>query len=94
VLRAIFGFSPKTSEKLIAALKEKIDALAIAGETRIHADGTRHTPQLEQVLAALTSLGYTAAQARKALSALERDGLTPDDTVEDLIRRSLRILSA
>ncbi|MDD4004894.1 MAG: Holliday junction ATP-dependent DNA helicase RuvA [Elusimicrobiaceae bacterium] len=94
VLRAIFGFSPKTSEKLISALRDKIDALDIGGGARLRADGFGGAPQLEQVLSALTSLGYTAPQARKAISGLERDGVTAADSVEDLIRRSLRILSA
>lgn len=93
ILRSIFGFSPKTSEKLIAALRDKMDALSISGEARIHESGLGSEPRLEQVLSALTSLGYTAPQARKALAALDQEGITAADTVEDLVRRALRILS-
>ncbi|MFA6583084.1 MAG: Holliday junction branch migration protein RuvA [Elusimicrobiaceae bacterium] len=90
VLKGIFGFSPKTSEKMITALREKIDTLEIAGETRIQTEA--RNPKLTQVLTALASLGYTSAQARHAIAELER-GSAPDASVEDMIKQSLRILS-
>ena len=79
-LAAAPGVGRRTAERIILELKDKIEAsdgLATASPASGDAE----------VLAALSALGYSAAEARAAL-----DALPPDDglSVEDRIRLALQ----
>ena len=79
-LAAAPGVGRRTAERIILELKDKIEP----------GDGPFTAPPASgdtEVLAALSALGYSAAEARAAL-----DGLPPDDglSVEDRIRLALQ----
>lgn len=86
-LTGMFGFSKKTADKIIAALKDKIDDVAAAGSMKEAArmpGGTR-----EEAVAGLVALGYRESLARPAVeralvSAPERAAAA------DIIRRALQ----
>jgi len=87
-LVAVPGVGKKTAERLVVELREKVGArenghLGVAGE---------QAPLSAEAISALVNLGYRQAQAEKTVrEALRRGGAT---TIADLIRESLRSLSA
>jgi len=89
-LTAIFGFTAKTAEKLIAALKDKLPSSGLGGG----AAGAFGAPSgsYTQAMSALTGLGFRAADARAALedSAAEAG---PQATPEIIIRLALKRLA-
>lgn len=90
LLSAVFGFTRKTAEKLLAGLKDKLDG-GLPGES-----SPRGSPSgaFGQALDALATLGYKPAECRAALDAVQRElGARPAE-VEELLRRSLKSLSA
>ncbi len=85
-LTAIFGFTAKTAEKLITALKDKLPEAAAAG-TSLPQGGA-----YMQAMNALTALGFRAGEARAALEeAAEEAG--PGAAAEAIIRLALKRLS-
>ncbi|OGS12417.1 MAG: hypothetical protein A2285_01940, partial [Elusimicrobia bacterium RIFOXYA12_FULL_57_11] len=62
-LTAIFGFTAKTAEKLIAALKDKLPAAGPGAAPGFSADSDVYI----QALSALTTLGFKAGEARAAV---------------------------
>jgi len=89
ILTAIFGFTNKTAEKLIHSLDGKMDALTMQGAPKITVSDS--APYMAEVMAALAALGYTPAEARKAMDQLYKQDLA-EGTVEDIVRHALRIL--
>lgn len=90
ILTGIFGFTAKTAEKLINSLKDKMDAVTVQGESKIKV--MDEAPYLSGVLEALGALGYSAAEARRALEKLQAEGVSPNDKLENIIREALRVL--
>lgn len=90
ILTSIFGFTAKTAEKLINSLKDKMDAITVQGESKIKV--LDEAPQLSHVLEALGALGFSAAEARRALDTLHTQGIGPDEKIEVLIKEALRVL--
>lgn len=90
ILTGIFGFTAKTAEKLINSLKDKMDAVTVQGESKIKV--MDEAPYLSGVLEALDALGYSAAEARRALEKLQAEGVSPNDKLENIIREALRVL--
>ena len=90
ILTGIFGFTAKTAEKLIASLKDKMDAITVQGESKIKVVDT--PPQLSNVLEALGALGYSPAESRRALDKLYTQGINPNDKLETIIKGALRVL--
>ena len=88
VLTTIPGIGRKTAERVIVELRDKIEMPA--GSAREAAVLPRSARQ-KDAIAALTSLGYTAAQAQDALRRLgeEAESLS----LEDLVRRALSQLA-
>ncbi|MDR1400959.1 MAG: Holliday junction branch migration protein RuvA [Endomicrobium sp.] len=92
MLNKIFGFTKKTSDKLITALNDKISTInALNGDDeKIEIDISGSTIILETI-ASLMSLGYKEQQAKNAVNAAyEQCG--NNATLEDLIRKSLRYM--
>ena len=80
---AIPGIGPKTAERLVVELRDKMGGIT-PGPIGTRASGD---PRQEAV-AALLTLGYKPAQASQAIA-----GLAEDLGLEDLIRQSLQHLS-
>jgi Holliday junction DNA helicase RuvA len=87
VLVAIPGIGRKTAERLVVELRDKLEAApSPARDTGVLPRGDRY----EDAVAALASLGYTAAQARDAVRrASAGDG---ELSLEELVRRALVLL--
>ena len=88
-LTAIFGFTAKTAEKLIAALKDKLPASGLAVPPGpLGASAAVYL----QAMSALTGLGFRAADARAALEEAAAEA-GPKAGAEALIRLALKRLS-
>ena len=83
-LTSISGIGRKTAERVIVELRDKLEAPAIAAR---EGGVLPRSARLQDAVAALTSLGYTATQAQDVLRRLgdEAESLS----LEDLVRRSL-----
>ncbi len=90
ILTGIFGFTAKTAEKLINSLKDKMDAVTVQGESKIKVVG--EPTYLSSALEALGALGYSAAEARRALDTLHTQGIGPNEKIETIIKEALRVL--
>lgn len=86
-LTAIFGFTAKTADKLISALKDKMPEGAAAAAGAPQASGA-----YAQALSALTALGFRAAEARAALEEAAAEA-GPAAGAEPMIRLALRRLA-
>jgi Holliday junction DNA helicase RuvA len=87
-LVAIPGVGRKTAERLVVELRDKLEVIAVASGTPAKPSGVLpKSERFDDAVAALTSLGYTASQAREAIQnvADHADALT----LEELVRRSL-----
>ena len=91
ILTSIFGFTAKTAEKLINSLKDKMDSVSIQGETKIKVAGD--VPYMSGVLEALTALGYSPAESRRALEKLHTQGIKPTEKLENIVKEALRVLT-
>ncbi len=91
ILTGIFGFTAKTAEKLITSLKDKMDTVSIQGETKIKV--ASEIPYMAGVLEALTALGYSAAESRRALETLHAQGVKPTEKLENIVKEALRVLT-
>jgi Holliday junction DNA helicase RuvA len=79
VLAQVSGVGPKTARRLIFQLKDKVKG----GEMETVAP---LTDQDAEVIAALTTLGYSVVEAQTALQSLPRD---PDLGIEERVRLAL-----
>lgn len=93
-LTQVKGVGKKGAERLILELKDKLKGFAFEG-----ADGAfivddvagalaSDSRQMQEAMSALVVLGYSALEARKAVTAVYKE----DMAVEELIRLSLRAL--
>lgn len=83
------GFTRKTAEKLVAALK---DGLPPARGAQEPAGSGAAGSEAQQALQALSALGYRSAEARAAVDAVYRDLAGRNAAVEDIIRQALKRL--
>ena len=90
ILTGIFGFTSKTAEKLINSLKDKMDAVTVQGESKIKV--MDEAPYMSGALEALSALGYSAAESRRAMEKLYAEGINPNDKIENIIKEALRVL--
>ena len=87
-LTRIPGVGKKTAERLVLELRDKMPALAPAGEPPASAPAATAK---EDLLSALVHLGYSRPEAERGVDrALKEDGT---GRFEDVLRRTLRILS-
>ncbi len=91
ILTGIFGFTAKTANKLIDSLKDKMDSITVQGESKIKV--LDESPYMAGVLEALTALGYSAAESRRAIDKLYAQGIAPDEKLENIIKAALRVLT-
>jgi len=86
-LTRVPGIGRKTAERLVLELRDKLPS-PTAGEVPQPPSGT---PVEEDVLSALTNLGYPRAAAEKAFSAAAKNGM--DQGFEAMFKRTLAALS-
>jgi holliday junction DNA helicase RuvA len=79
-LRAIKGVGPKTAERVVMELKGKVHAARPAAAKTA-------TPQHPDVVEALVGLGYKAAEAEKAVSAVSARAATPDQLLREALKQ-------
>lgn len=91
ILTGIFGFTAKTAERLIDSLKDKIDTVAVQGQPRIQV--AQEVPYMSGVLEALSALGYSATESRRALDKLQTQGIKNTDKLENIVKEALRVLT-
>jgi Holliday junction DNA helicase RuvA len=91
MLTGVFGFTKKTADKLIAALKDKIQLVNVAGKEKWSgAPYASANPLADEAVSALIALGYKETQARNSVNKVcETSSVS---TVEDLIKQSLKHL--
>jgi len=87
-LTRIPGVGRKTAERLVLELKDKMPALAPSAEAPAVSGSA---PTKADLLSALANLGYSRNEAEKGVDRALRE--EPSGRFEDLLRRSLRILS-
>jgi holliday junction DNA helicase RuvA len=90
-LRAIPGIGAKTAARLCLELKDKVRQLMPEAEGAAR-PSPAGSPQQQDAVSALLSLGYRRQQAEEAVQQALRDG--PGLGLEELIRRTLGRLSA
>ncbi len=87
-LTRIPGVGKKTAERLVLELRDKMPVMS-GGEELQAASATGTTK--DDLLSALANLGYSRGEVEKGVDrALKEE---PDGRFEDLLRRSLRVLS-
>ena len=91
-LTAIPGVGRKTAERLVLELKSQITPFLLPEQVEAARVGTAPTALEEDILSALTNLGYPRASAEKALAVVLRSGEC-DRTFEDVLRNTLRRLA-
>lgn len=91
-LARVPGIGKKTAGRMILDLRDRIDILGEARQADGKTDARRARPAenpVQDAIGALLALGYRAADAHKAVRAVEAEGAQR----EDLIRNALRYLS-
>ncbi|MEK7600478.1 MAG: Holliday junction branch migration protein RuvA [Patescibacteria group bacterium] len=79
-LRTVSGLGPKTAKRLIIELKTKIEGMDVGLMPDIDLDAER------QAMEALIALGYSAYQAKDALSHVSTDARDARERVRDALR--------
>jgi len=85
-LTKIPGIGKKTAERMVLELRDKLESFGVPA-----AVASKHSSIEEDVLSALTNLGYQRAAAERALTAAGKNGGT--HTFDQLFRESLSALS-
>ena len=86
-LTRIPGVGRKTAERLVLELKDKMPAAANTAASPVEGGGADR----EDVLSALVHLGYSRAEAERAVERAGREG--GERRFEELLRHALRALS-
>lgn len=87
-IQSIKGVGPKSAQRIILELKDK---LLKSGTTEINTVQKNNTFE-EQALSALLALGFARAAAEKAVSHAVKASDHEVNSVEDLIKKSLKLL--
>jgi holliday junction DNA helicase RuvA len=92
LLTSVPGIGKKTAERLVVELRDKLEALPLLGGAEPAREGglLPRSERWNDAVAALTRLGYTAAQAQEAVRRAA--GADEDPSLEQLVRRALALL--
>ncbi len=90
LLVSVFGFTKKTAEKLVFALKGKADGWTVQGPVKWQEAAQR--PQEFDALTGLVNLGYDEAEAR-ALLQKAKTNVGGEATTEKLLKEALRLVA-
>jgi len=88
MLCSVFGFTKKTAEKLIAALKDKISGVAVSNSAKWI--GISENENMSEAIAGLVALGYKEFQARETVSKIVKN--SEEKSVENIIKEALKYL--
>ena len=91
-LTAIPGVGRKTAERVVLELKSQITSFLLPEQVEAAKEGGVLTALEEDILSALTNLGYPRSTAEKALSMVLRNAEC-ERTFEDVLRNTLRRLA-
>jgi Holliday junction DNA helicase RuvA len=91
-LTSIPGIGRKTAERLVLELKSQITPFLLPEQVEAARQGSAPTALEEDILSALTNLGYPRSSAEKALSMVVRSAEC-DRTFENILRNTLRQLA-
>lgn len=86
-LLSISGVGKKTAGRMVLELKDKLGKEVLLEEINSEATDTIHPDVRGEAVSALLALGYSLAEAQKAVPVLRVD---QDYSVEDLIRLALK----
>ena len=86
-LSGIKGLGKKTAERIILELREKVSADDASFAVSASGSATVTLPEDEDAIIALTGLGFTAADSRKAVQKARESGAK---TVQEVISAALR----
>jgi holliday junction DNA helicase RuvA len=89
VLTGIPGIGRRTAERLVVELRDRLDAI---GDSSSEGGVLPRADLWKDAVAALTALGYTAAQAQDALRRIAGTD-DPEPSLETLVRRALAHLT-
>ena len=87
-LSLIPGIGPKTAQRIILDIKEKI---VVTGSTNQDIDSSKLNFNLDDIYTALSSLGYKKPQIDKEIKKLNQDG-NLEGNIEDVIKKILSII--
>ncbi|MEF3280209.1 MAG: hypothetical protein K6357_04500 [Elusimicrobiota bacterium] len=90
-LKNLFGFTPKTAQKIIDSLKDKVDRLETEEQSKY--SFTVFSKHYETAINALVGLGYKLSDARMAVNTVGEEFKDKNINIEDLIKLSLKKLS-
>lgn len=90
-LSAIPGIGKKTAERLVLELREKVVKLdaGVAPASDMHGRVLQENGVLDDVVSALSNLGYKEVQIRRVLAELNCNSAA---SVEDVLKQALKIL--
>ena len=88
-LSSLPGIGKKTAERLVLELKDKVGPIHDLPEADDIKSNTSVGDISNDVISALTNLGYKENQARKALESLE---LSPELSMEEILKGALKVL--
>lgn len=85
--KAVKGVGPRTAQRVIVDLKDRLEKSAPVGEEK----GSGHNTTKDEALSALTALGFDGQKARKAVDKCIKEG-GAELSVEELIKNALKRL--
>lgn len=88
MLSSIFGFTKKTSEKLISALKDKISNISISSATKW--ENVSENSYINEAVAGLVALGYKEINAREIVNKVVNEN--KELSLEQIIKEALKYL--
>ncbi|MDR1943020.1 MAG: Holliday junction branch migration protein RuvA [Endomicrobium sp.] len=88
MLHAVFGFTKKTADKIIAALKDKIIDVEVSGKGKWTNVNLTENKLILEAIEGLTALGYKEQEARTAVNKIYEQN--KNITLENLITKSLQ----
>ncbi len=91
LLVSVFGFTKKTAEKLVFALKGKVEGWSVSGAPKWQ-EAAKTTEEAE-TLSGLVNMGYREDEARELLAKARAELGTAARTA-DLLRKALRLTGA
>lgn len=88
-LTRVPGIGKRGAERMIVELRDKVDAVAVT-DGPVHAAGAAASPVREQIVEALTGLGFPAKSAEQATDAVLADD--PEAGTSAALRSALALL--
>ena len=89
VSKSVKGIGLKTAQRILVDLKDKINEFE-AGPVTAMVDATANTQIASEAVAALSMLGFVAAQSQKVVKKILSD--EPALSVEQVIKKALKLL--